>query len=80
MKEQVKLVVLLPVGALSSKNQLSFIVDTIESIIHYTTPDRRIVIQDNSSPLHLGSKLIQRFPGTHYRPGTAQLRDVRRTV
>lgn len=62
MKEQVKLVVLLPVGALSSKNQLSFIVDTIESIIHYTTPDRRIVIQDNSSPLHLGSKLIERFP------------------
>jgi hypothetical protein len=62
MKERVKVVVLMPVGALSSRNRLDHIIDSIESICHYTTPDRRIVIQDNSSPMHLGEKLSDRFP------------------
>lgn len=62
MKETVKLVVLIPVGGISSSNNLAFITDTVESILHYTTEDRRIVIQDNSNPLHLGDKLVEQFP------------------
>jgi hypothetical protein len=62
MKDRVKVVVMIPVGAVSSKNRLDHIVDSIESIRHYITPDRRIVIQDNSSPMHLGEKLLELFP------------------
>ncbi|MFQ3567056.1 MAG: hypothetical protein SNJ59_08645 [Aggregatilineales bacterium] len=62
MKDQVKLVVVIPVGGLSSKNRFEHIVDTVESVIHYATPSRRIVIQDNSSPLHLGQRLLDLFP------------------
>jgi hypothetical protein len=62
MKETVKLVVLVPVGGLSSTNTLASITDTIESVLHYTTHDRRVVIQDNSNPLHVGDKLVEQFP------------------
>ncbi|MBI5667930.1 MAG: glycosyltransferase [Chloroflexi bacterium] len=62
MRQSVKLVVLIPVGTISNKNRFEYMVDTIESIIHYTTPNRRIIIQDNSSPLHLGEKLRLIFP------------------
>jgi hypothetical protein len=62
MKTQVKLIVIIPVGTLSSKNQPRHIADTIESVIHYTTPDRRIVIVDNSSPLNFGISLQTMYP------------------
>ena len=62
MKQQVKLVVVIPVGALSSKNRYEHMVDTIESIQHYATPNHKIVIQDNSAPMHLGDRLLKEFP------------------
>ncbi|MCL4250844.1 MAG: glycosyltransferase [Anaerolineae bacterium] len=60
-KEQVKLVVVLPVGPIGSGYTLEQLEDTIESILHYTTPSRKIIIQDNSRPLNVGAKLIDKF-------------------
>lgn len=62
MRQRVKLVVIIPVGALSSKNHYEHMVDTIRSIQHYATPDHQIVIQDNSAPMHLGERLGREFP------------------
>lgn len=62
MKQKLKLVVVIPVGALSSKNRYEHMVDTIESIQHYATPEHQIVIQDNSAPMHLGDRLAREFP------------------
>ena len=62
MKQKVKLVVVIPVGTISSKNRYEHIADTVASIVHYATPDRRIVIQDNSNPMHLGARLQTEFP------------------
>jgi hypothetical protein len=62
MKQSVKLIVLIPVGPMGSSYQYDDIIDTLNSIIYYTTPDRRIIIQDNSFPMHLGERLKQTFP------------------
>jgi hypothetical protein len=47
---------------MGSSYQYDDVVDTLNSIIYYTTPDRRIIIQDNSTPMHLGERLKQTFP------------------
>ncbi len=62
MKQRVTLVIVIPVGAISSNNRYEHMIDTIESIQHYTASDYKIVIQDNSSPLHLGERLQKMFP------------------
>lgn len=62
MKQRVSLVVILPVGPLGSRNHLHHIIDTVSSVTHYAVPNRQIIIQDNSHPLHLGDKLQQTFP------------------
>ena len=61
MKQQVILVVVIPVGALSTKNRYEHMVDTIESIQHYATQNHKIVLQDNSAPMHLGDRLLKEF-------------------
>ncbi len=61
-KEKVKLVIVLPVGPIGSGYTLDQLSDTIESILHYTTPSRKIIIQDNSRPLNVGAKVQERFP------------------
>jgi len=45
MAKSVKLVVVIPVGPTCI---LDYIIDSIHSIIHYTTPDRQIIIVDDS--------------------------------
>jgi len=62
MKQPVKLVVVIPIGPLGSSYTFDDMVDTVESVRHYTTPDRRIIILDSSSPLQLGSKLAAIYP------------------
>lgn len=62
LKQHFKLVVIMPAGAISSKNRYEHMVDTIESIQHYATPHHKIVIQDNSAPMHLGERLARQFP------------------
>jgi hypothetical protein len=43
--EKVKLVVLIPVGPAEN---LEYVRDTIESIVYFTTPSRRIIVSDNT--------------------------------
>jgi len=62
MKQPVKLLVMIPVGPIGSGYRFEHLVDTITSVIHYTTPDRRIIIQDNSTPTHIGEKIQELFP------------------
>ncbi|MBE2269012.1 MAG: hypothetical protein IAE80_12340 [Anaerolinea sp.] len=62
MKQRARLVIIIPAGALSSKNRYEHMVDTIESIQHYAGADHKIVIQDNSAPMHLGDRLGRHFP------------------
>lgn len=62
MKQRVKFVVVLTVGPLGPKLRLDDIFDTIESIHHYATPDRKIIIQDNSTTQNVGDQLCVRFP------------------
>lgn len=62
MKERVKLVVVIPIGPIGPRYALDDVVDTINSVIHYTTPDRKIIIQDNSSDTHVSSTLSDVFP------------------
>ena len=62
MKQKVKSVIVIPVGTISSQNKYEHIADTVASIIHYASPDSRIVIQDNSNPMHLGARLQADFP------------------
>src|SRR5678815_5364545 len=37
-------------------------VDTVSSVVHYATPDRRIIIVDSFSPLHYADRLQEIFP------------------
>ncbi|MCC7450777.1 MAG: glycosyltransferase family 2 protein [Anaerolineae bacterium] len=62
MKQPVKLVVVIPIGPLGSSYTFDDMVDTVESVRHYATPDRRIIIVDSSAPLHLGQKLAAIYP------------------
>jgi hypothetical protein len=62
MKQQVKLLIVLPIGPLGPKLRLEHIIDTINSIRHYATPDNRIIIQDNSTNQNVGEQLLQSFP------------------
>jgi hypothetical protein len=62
MKQKVKLIVVIPVGPLGSSYRLDHLYDTVESVLHYTTTDRRIILQDSSLPLRIGTKVQQRFP------------------
>lgn len=62
MKERVKLVVVIPVGPMGPKYQLDHVLDTIESVIYYTTPDRKIIIQDNSREQNIGAQLAAVYP------------------
>jgi hypothetical protein len=62
MKQSVKLVVVMPIGPLGSRNNLDHMMDVIESIVYYTTDDRRIIIQDNSTPLNFGDRLKECYP------------------
>jgi hypothetical protein len=61
-KEKVKLIVVLPVGPIGSGYTLEQLMDTVESIIRYTVPERKIIIQDNSRPLNVGAKVQAAFP------------------
>lgn len=62
MKQPVKLVVVIPIGPLGSSYTFDDMVDTVDSVRHYATPDRRIIILDSSSPLQLGQKLAALYP------------------
>lgn len=62
MKERVKLVVVIPVGPTSPRYSLDDVVDTIHSVVHYTTTDRKIIIQDNSTDTKVSAALSQAFP------------------
>ncbi len=62
-KEAVKAVIIILVGPIGSRNRFEHVVDTVESVKHYASPDSRILIQDNSAPLHLGERLQKQFPG-----------------
>lgn len=62
MKEQVKLVVVIPVGPIGSRYQFDDILDTLSSVVHYTTPDRKIIIQDNSRDPEVSGPIGEAFP------------------
>jgi hypothetical protein len=62
VKEAVKVVVVIPVGPLGSNYAFQDIVDTISSVVHYASADRRIIALDNFSPLHLADRLKATFP------------------
>ncbi|MEO8391904.1 MAG: hypothetical protein ABI700_02835 [Chloroflexota bacterium] len=62
MKQPVKLVVVLTVGPLGPKLQYEHIVDTINSVLHYATPDRKMIVQDNSTEQNVGQRLREQFP------------------
>jgi hypothetical protein len=61
-RETVKAVIVILVGPIGSRNRFEHVVDTVQSVKHYASPDSRILIQDNSAPLHLGKKLQDLFP------------------
>lgn len=61
-KEAVKAVIVILVGPIGSRNRFEHVVDTVQSVKHYASPDSRILIQDNSAPLHLGERLQKQFP------------------
>jgi hypothetical protein len=61
-KNKVKAVIVILVGPLGSRNKYEHIVDTVQSVIHYASPESRILIQDNSAPLNLGARLQAQFP------------------
>lgn len=56
--ERVKLVVLIPVGPAVNPEYLR---DTIESVVHFTTPSRRIIVSDNTGQ-NACEYLINLFP------------------
>jgi hypothetical protein len=62
MKQKVKLIIVMTVGPLGSSYTMEDLIDTLHSIVEYTSPDRRIIIQDNSSPVHMGEKISAMFP------------------
>lgn len=61
-KETIKAAIVILVGPLGSRNKFEHVVDTVQSVKHYASPDSRIIIQDNSSPLNLGKRLQKEFP------------------
>lgn len=61
-KEKVKAVVVILVGPLGSRNKYEHIVDTVQSVKYYASPNTKILIQDNSAPLNLGKRLQTQFP------------------
>jgi hypothetical protein len=61
-KQTAKAVIIILVGPLGSRNRYAHVVDTVQSVKHYASPDSRILIQDNSSPLNLGKRLQEQFP------------------
>ena len=62
MKQAVKLIVVMTVGPIGPTHRLEDILDTISSVLYYTSPDRKIIIQDNSSTQNVGAQLQQTFP------------------
>ncbi|MBN1964312.1 MAG: hypothetical protein JW910_06680 [Anaerolineae bacterium] len=62
MKEKVKLVVVLPVGPPGPKLTLNYVLDTLHSLVTLTTPDRRIIILDDSGAAELGGQLQAAYP------------------
>ena len=62
MRQRAKLIIVMTVGPLGSGYNFEDVVDTLHSIRQYTSPDRRIIIQDNSSPVHVGEKISAMFP------------------
>ncbi len=62
MKERVKLLVVIPIGPLGPKLRFEHIVDTIDSVRHYATPDHRMILQDNSTSQNVGEQLRAQFP------------------
>jgi len=62
MKKHVKLIVIMTVGPLDeARYRFDDLIDTINSITFYTTPERQIIIQDNSQQ-NIGSILEEYFP------------------
>src|SRR3954447_16318055 len=62
MKKPVNLVVVLPVGPLGGgKYKLDDLFDTLDSIIHYTSPRRQIILQDNTEQ-DLGQWIHELYP------------------
>lgn len=61
-KETIKAAIVILVGPLGSRNRYEHVVDTVQSVKHYASPESRIIIQDNSSPLSLGKRLQKEFP------------------
>mgnify|MGYP000002786529 CR=1 FL=1 len=62
MKQPVKLLVVISVGPFGSQYTLEQLCDTVGSIVHYTTADRKIILQDSSAPLQVGKKVREQFP------------------
>jgi hypothetical protein len=61
-REKVKAVIIILVGPIGSRNRYEHVVDTVRSVKYYASPESRILIQDNSAPLHLGKRLQTEFP------------------
>ena len=62
MKKPIKLLVIMTVGPLDEvRYRFDDLIDTINSIVFYTTPERQIIIQDNSQQ-NIGPILEEYFP------------------
>jgi hypothetical protein len=62
MKQTAKLIVVMTVGPVGPTHRLEDILDTISSVLYYTSSDRKIIIQDNSSSHNVGAQLLEIFP------------------
>jgi hypothetical protein len=61
MKESVKSVVVLIVAPPSEKYRLDHVLDSLSSVLHYSTPSRRIIVLDNSER-NLADSFYEAFP------------------
>lgn len=61
-RTRVKLVALMPVGPMGQRYTIEQACDSVESIVHYTTTDRKIIILDNSMGDNVGARIRERIP------------------
>lgn len=61
-KKTVDVIVYIPVGPPRPKQLTHHVIDTIQSVKHYITPNHQIVILDDSKGANLGEELQETFP------------------
>jgi lipopolysaccharide/colanic/teichoic acid biosynthesis glycosyltransferase len=60
-REKVKGVIVVLLGPIGARYNFADVVDTVESIRAYASPESRIIIQDHSSPFELGKRIKAQF-------------------